>query len=282
MQIQDQIRSAYDEFTKKQKEVANYFYAFPERTAMQTTVQIAQAVGVSETSVIRFAYALGYANFSDLQREMKGELISHRAEPMAEETKDDNRLKQMISEEIGVLKLMRESVDFTQLSTLVRKIRDADRVMIFGYYGEHTVSFQLYLLLDSLRPNVFYYRENNDGFRQMAELNERSLVLATAFYPYSEGTLELLREVKPKNTHIFTFTDTPINEIALASDEVMLLKVTSLPETGFNVMSPIMMLFYCLSAEYLEVDRLKALYRLEAIPNQMVQPGTVKKKYLKG
>ena len=52
-----------------------------------------------------------------------------------------------------------------------------------GNYGEHTVSYELYMMLDAIRANVHYYRENNVGYREIAELNPRSVVISVATHP---------------------------------------------------------------------------------------------------
>ena len=71
MSVCKKIQERYDELSKAQKKVADYIAEHLEFAAMKTTVKISQAAGVSETTVIRLAYSLGYDSFSAFQNQIQ-------------------------------------------------------------------------------------------------------------------------------------------------------------------------------------------------------------------
>lgn len=276
MTVCEQIKKNYANLSKSQKKVADYIFANLEYAAMKTTVKISIEAGVSETTVIRLAYALGYDSFSAMQRQIQADVVERSRTRMMEGQGEQNEYQKMLSREAALLLEMRDGgLDFAQLRNIAARIAQADHVMVFGYYGEHTAAYQLYFLLDAIRPNVHYYRENNVGFRELAELNPKSVVISMAFRPHCPGTLELVEHSKSKGPYMIAITDTPLSPIGQCSDDVVSLTVERDPETGFNCMAPVMVYNQLLLAAVKDCMRDEALYRVRNVQNWLVQPGTV-------
>ena len=67
------------ELTPGQVKVANYICGNLEKVVYQTIAQIAKESGVSETTVIRFSYAMGFTSFSDMQTALQNEQLGSPA-----------------------------------------------------------------------------------------------------------------------------------------------------------------------------------------------------------
>ena len=276
MTVCEQIKKNYANLSKSQKKVADYIFANLEYAAMKTTVKISMEAGVSETTVIRLAYTLGYDSFSAMQKQLQADVITRSRARMMEGQGEQNEYQRMLSREAALLMEMRDGgVDFDQLRNIAARIAQADHVMVFGYYGEHTAAYQLHFLLDAIRPNVYYYRENNVGFRELAELNPNSVVIAMSFRPHCPGTLELVEHSKSRGPYKNANTDTPLSPIGQISDDVLTLSVERDPETGFNSMAPVMAYNQLLFSAVKSCMREEALYRVRNVQNWLVQPGTV-------
>lgn len=276
MDVCEQLRSSYTSLSKSQKKVADYLFRNLESAAMLTTVKIAIAAGVSETTVIRLAYALGYDSFKAMQKQMRSDLLAWRRVESLEEQGQQNEYQKMLSREISLLMQMRDgAICFDQLQNIAARIAMADHVMVFGYYGEHTAAYQLYFLLDAIRPNVHYFRENNVGLRELAELNPKSVVIAMAFRPYCPGTLGLVEQSRDKGPYVVGITDSALSPLARLSDETVVLSVAQDPETKLNGMASAMAYGQVLMAAVKNCIREEALYRVRNVQNWLVQPGTV-------
>ncbi len=272
MSVLDKIQQCYGLLTKTQRKAADYIFQNADLAAMQTSTQICQAAHVSNTTVIRLAYALGFGSFSEMQRQLKGEALQKIA-PAAKEPAGVNQMQQILSGEIEILKEMRDGlVDYQQIRGIARRLAEADRIMIFGYYAEHTVSYQLFLLLDSIRPNVYYFRQLEEGYREAMKLTDRSVLIAVSFKPYAPGTLRCIRQMKEYKSYVVSFTDSALCELAREADENVTLKTAADPVTGFNRMGPVMSFFFALFDEVTEVNRERALEYLRRVPSRLVQP----------
>ena len=241
--IREQIMMRYDALPKMQKKVADFILENPTRAAVMTTTKLGAAIGVSDTTVIRLAYALGYEGFMQFQKRIREDMLAQPEHIISEATIDTDHLNEyqrVLTEEIQLLSNMRSNLsNLKQLQVAAHHIAAADRVMIFGYYGEHTVAYQLYLILEALRPNVSYYRENSIGFREIAELNSRSAIISVLYHPYCPGTLELMEQVKKKTPYMITITDSAFSKGAQMSDCTIEIPIIGDAETHINSMTTV-------------------------------------------
>lgn len=274
--LTQRLRERYRTLTPSQRKAADYILAHEQLCAMSTAAEIARAAGVSDTSVIRLAYALGYGSYREMLRQLR------RKQEERERPPEKGTLAAVVQDEIRCLQNLAAAVDPARLRGIARRIAAADRVMIFGYYGEHTVSFELYLMLDALRPDVYYYRHNSMGLRELSLLGSRSVVLATAMSPYSHGTAYMVRKAREHNPYIIAFADDPGCPVAQGADECLCFSVGRDALTGINRMSPAMTLFFALMKEVAAVDEGAALARLQSTPGQLWQPPELEEHVLDG
>lgn len=273
MLVCSQIKKNYPDLSKSQKKVADYVVDHLEQAAMYTTVKISMEADVSETTVIRFARALGYESFSAFQKQLRMDVLERSKDWDLAKSGEQNHFQRILSRQASLLLEMRDrQIDFEQLQRIAEHIATADHVMVFGYYGEHTVAYQLYFMLDSIRPNVHYYRENSIGFRQMTELNLRSAVISVTFAPYCPGTLELMQETRERKPYMITITDSHETPAAKLSDDVVVFPLERDPETGINCMVPATAYCFLLMHAVKDCNKEEVLYRIKNVPSQLVQP----------
>lgn len=276
--IREQIMMRYDALPKMQKKVADFILENPTRAAVMTTTKLGAAIGVSDTTVIRLAYALGYEGFMQFQKRIREDMLAQPERIISEATIDTDHLNEyqrVLTEEIQLLSNMRSNLsNLEQLQVAARHIAAADRVMIFGYYGEHTVAYQLYFMLDALRPYVSYYRENSTGFREIAELNSHSAIISVLYHPYCPGTLELMEQVKKKDPYMITITDSAFSKGAQMSDCTIEIPIIGDAETHINSMTTVTAYINLLARAVKECSRDAVLRRVQTVQSQLVQPKT--------
>lgn len=276
--IREQILMHYDALPKMQRKVADFILENPTRAAVMTMTKLGAAIGVSDTTVIRLTYALGYEGFMQFQKQIREDMLAQSEHIISEASIDEddlNEYQRVLTEEIRLLSNMRSSLNnLEQIQVAARHIVTADRVMIFGYYGEHTVAYQLYLILEALRPNVSYYRENSIGFREIAELNSRSAIISVLYHPYCPGTLELMEQVKKKAPYMITITDSAFSKGAQMSDCTIEIPIIGDAETHINSMTTVTAYINLLARAVKECSRDAVLQRVQTVQSQLVQPKT--------
>ena len=273
-EVKDRILAQYDSLSRAQKKGADFIISNPDAAAMLSSIELGKRAGISEPTVVRLAYALGYGGFTEMQKQIQQDyLTSFHDEPQNSE--QTNEYEMMVESEIRMFRELQNYVaDPTKLERIAKTIVDADMVEVFGYYGEHTVAFELYLVLDAIRPNVHYYRENNIGFREIAALNRNSVVLSFLFDPYCPGTVELMQETKEKGATLITITDSLISPGARLSDEVVCFSLHQDSETGINSMAPAMLFIQLLLRAIKKIDHESVMERTRKVQSQLLQPGT--------
>lgn len=273
MTTSEQIQNQYKKLSKSQQKVANYIFSNPEQAAMQTMAEIAVTSGVSETTVIRLSRILGYGGFSAMQKQMQADLLQSSKTASFPATPVQNAYQGILNQELELLQAMRDGgVDYIQLQRAAEKIAGADYVMVLGYYGEHTAAYQLYLLLDALRANVYYYRSNNMGMRQLTQLNEKSVVISITFPPYCPGTLELVEQTKKQGSYMLAITDSPLSPCGQLADEVVTLQVGRESETQLNCMTTVNVYNQMLMAAVKDQIGEEALRVIRTGQHGLVQP----------
>ncbi|WP_376785292.1 MurR/RpiR family transcriptional regulator, partial [Siminovitchia terrae] len=75
----DKIKLKYHTLSSGHKKVGKYVLDQPQEVAMKSASQLGKVIGVSETTVIRFCYALEYSGYSELQIEVRKYLIFHKS-----------------------------------------------------------------------------------------------------------------------------------------------------------------------------------------------------------
>lgn len=273
-EVKARILSEYDLLSKAQKKAADFIISNFDAAAMLSSTKLSMRAGVSEPTVVRFAYRLGYDGFSDMQKQIQQDYLTSFREdsPISDAT---NEYENMVESEIRAIRELQSYVsDPTKLERIAKLVIDADIIEVFGYYGEHTVAYELYMVLDAIRPNVHYYRENNIGFREMAELNEHSVVISFLFDPYCPGTVELMKQAKEKGAALVVITDSLISPGAKLSDEVVCFSLRQESETGINSMAPAMLFIQLLLRAVKKLDHDRVLERTRKVQSQLLQPGT--------
>ena len=274
-EVKDRILSVYDSLSKAQKKGADFIISNFDAAAMLSSIKLSMRAGISESTIVRLAYSLGYEGFSDMQKQIQQDYLNsfHHVSPKNDTT---NEYEDLVASEIRNLQELQSYVsDPTKLESIARILIDADMVEVFGYYGEHTVSFELYMVLDAIRPNVHYYRENNIGFREMETLNPNSAVISFLFDPYCPGTIELLQQAKEKDAALITVTDSLISPGARISDEVVCFSLRQDSETGINSMAPAMVFIQMLLRAFKKLDHERVIERTRKVQSQLLQPGTI-------
>ena len=67
--FQQQIRNAYEHLTNIQRTIADYFLEHLDTIPFKRLEELADLIGVSTTSVIRFTRSIGYQGYGDMQQD---------------------------------------------------------------------------------------------------------------------------------------------------------------------------------------------------------------------
>ena len=140
------IQSQYTRFSKGQKLIAQYILKNYDKVAFMTACKLGEAVGVSESTVVRFANALGYSGYPKLQDALqeviKNKLTTVQRVDMVKEFNDDSAiLKKIVKSDMDNIKDTLEEIDEKAFEEAANRILKAKRIYIVGMRSSFTIAF---------------------------------------------------------------------------------------------------------------------------------------------
>ena len=131
------IQASFPTFSKGQKKIANTILTSYDKAAYMTAVRLGELVGVSESTVVRFATELGYSGYPDLQRAVQGlvrtKLTSNqRIEATNNRLGGGDVLDMVLSSDVEKIKYTLDNIDRKQFAGAVEAIKQAKHIYIIG------------------------------------------------------------------------------------------------------------------------------------------------------
>lgn len=218
--FQQLIKEKYQDLSPGQKKVAEFLVTSLEQSALYTISQIAREVGVSETTVIRLAYALGLNSFSEMQKMIREEMLSHKhhaslslSTSEEEEGKVTNIFTHAIQHEKKILDCLIDQLREEDIWKTVELLIKADRIFVGGFRESYTAAYWLSYKLNQLRDHVFVSSATGYHPETLADFTENSVVLLISLPRYSKEALVLAEQAKEQNATLIAMTDRPLSPI---------------------------------------------------------------------
>lgn len=224
------IQSQYTRFSKGQKLIAQYILKNYDKVAFMTACKLGEAVGVSESTVVRFANALGYSGYPKLQDALqeviKNKLTTVQRVDMVKEFNDDSAiLKKIVKSDIDNIKDTLEGIDEKAFEEAANRILKAKRIYIVGMRSSFTIAQYLGFYLGIILDSVHVIRTDmGDAFEQVVKINEDDVLIAISFPRYSKKSYQIVSYAKEKGAHIVSLTDSPFAPVASFTDNLLLVK----------------------------------------------------------
>ena len=224
------IQSQYTRFSKGQKLIAQYILKNYDKVAFMTACKLGEAVGVSESTVVRFANALGYSGYPKLQDALqeviKNKLTTVQRVDMVKEFNDDSAiLKKIVKSDMYNIKDTLEESDEKAFEEAANRILKAKRIYIVGMRSSFTIAQYLGFYLGIILDSVHVIRTDmGDAFEQVVKINEDDVLIAISFPRYSKKSYQIVSYAKEKGAHIVSLTDSPFAPVASFTDNLLLVK----------------------------------------------------------
>ena len=224
------IQSQYTRFSKGQKLIAQYILKNYDKVAFMTACKLGEAVGVSESTVVRFANALGYSGYPKLQDALqeviKNKLTTVQRVDMVKEFNDDSAiLKKIVKSDMDNIKDTLEEICEKAFEEAANRILKAKRIYIVGMRSSFTIAQYLGFYLGIILDSVHVIRTDmGDAFEQVVKINEDDVLIAISFPRYSKKSYQIVSYAKEKGAHIVSLTDSPFAPVASFTDNLLLVK----------------------------------------------------------
>lgn len=232
--VKERIRKQYGNLTASQKIISKFVIEKPNLIAIHTAKKIADLTNMSEATVIRFCYALGYTGYTQLQDEIKKTLLiaDPRRGPIQkyrdseEILTRDNYAEQVMQTDIAYLQQGLQQLDYGLLDQAARQIISANRIVVVGFRWCHIPAKWLFSTLNAIKGNTHLYTgavDNADYF--LTERDQEWLVIALSFPRHPAETVALVQSAKTLGAKVLAITEGELSPISQMAD--LLLKVTT-------------------------------------------------------
>ncbi len=220
-EISQRISKAFPKLSKGHKKIANAVVYQYEKVAYMTAAKVGQLVGVSESTVVRFASELGYAGYTEFQQAVQ-ELVRRKLTPnqRIEVTKQrmgkGDILETVMESDISKIKYTLANLDKATFSNAVNAILTAKTVYIMGARATEPIAKLLYYNLSLIFDNIRYVNptSSSEVFEQMFSIREDDVLIAFSFPRYSTKMVRGVKFAKSKGASVIVFTDSDISPLA--------------------------------------------------------------------
>lgn len=213
-----------NKFSKGQRIIAKYILNNYDKAAFMTAGKLGKIVGVSESTVVRFAAELGYDGYPSmrkaLQEMIRNRLTSVQRIEVAKSMIDDTDLvKSIIGSDMQNLQATLELLNHESFNNLIDAIVEADNVYIVGMRTSTSLSTFLGLYLKLLRGcvNVVQDTAASEIYEQIIRIGEGDLFIGISFPRYSSHTVDAMQFAKKMGAKTAAITDSsasPLDGIA--------------------------------------------------------------------
>ena len=219
--ISQRIRDIYSTLSKGQKKIANAILNDYDKAAYLTAAKLGALVGVSESTVVRFADELGFEGYSDFQRAVQ-ELARMKLTPnqRIEVTKArigrGDILEAVIESDISKIRYTLDKLDRDVFNKSVDAILGARNIYVTGARSTEALARLLSYNLSLIFDNVRFVNPTSSAevFEQMFSVGEEDTVIAFSFPRYSSKIVNAVKFARQNEAKVVVFTDSDISPLA--------------------------------------------------------------------
>lgn len=213
-ELLNNIEKNYETLSKRQKLLADYITKNYDKAVFLTAAKLGKIVGVSESTVVRFATQLGYQGYPEFQRALeelaRNKLNSiQRMEVTYGRISQSGILESVLQSDIEKIKQTLQAIDQNAFETAVDTILHAERIYIVGIRScaplANFLSFYLNLIFDNVTS--VHTNSASEIFEQLIRISEDDVIIGISFPRYSMRTLKALEFASHRKAKVITLTD---------------------------------------------------------------------------
>lgn len=270
------IDEKYTSLSKRQKLLANYVKENYDKAVFLTAAKLGEEVGVSESTVVRFATQIGYKGYPEFQKALE-ELVRNRLNSIQRMEVTYGRISQseilesVLQSDIEKIRQTLTETDHKAFEMAVDTILNARKVYVIGIRSCASLAsfFGFYLNLISDDVTIVTTNSSSEIFEQLIRINEEDVIIGISFPRYSMRTLKALEFASNRKAKVITLTDSVHSPMNLYSSCNLIAKsdMASIVDSLVAPLSVINALIVALCMKKQD-DVVKTLETLEQIWNE--------------
>ena len=218
-------------FSKGQRTIARYITESYDKAAFMTANRLGKTVGISESTVVRFAVDLGFDGYPSMQKAMQEMVLNRltavqRIEVANDRIGDQDVVSTVLHADIEKLRQTEDTLNRDDFQAAVNAILKAKRVYILGVRSVAPLANFLGYYLNYMFHNVHVVSGVSAGemFEKIVGVNPDDVVIAFSFPRYSASTTKGARYCHSAGATVIGFTDSKLSPLGQCCDHVLVAK----------------------------------------------------------
>ena len=216
-------------FSKGQRRIASYIEEHYDEAAFMTAAKLGEVVGVSESTVVRFAPQIGYEGYPYLQKAMQ-EMIRdklnsmQRIEVTTGRIGNDDVVESVLNQDIDKIKRTIDEISREDFKKTVDAIINAENIYVFGVKSASHIAGFLAYYLDLIFGNVHVLDSTSKTttFEKLFRISDKDVIIGISFPRYSTMAVEAMSFAHDRGAQVVAITDSMISPLVANADEVLL------------------------------------------------------------
>ncbi|RHW34919.1 MurR/RpiR family transcriptional regulator [Lysinibacillus yapensis] len=215
----DQIKKRFIRLSRGQRKVAQFVIDNPNVIATHIASDVGKLIGVSESTVIRFCYAMELSGFSELQEKIKqdlmgaGETKKDRPHPLISK-KQVNLLIDVMNRDVTSILNTMNIIGEEQFEHAVKLMHESSSLFVLGFRQSSPSASFLTCTLSNYRKHVKQIQHDVESIvQQISHMDENSLLFVIALEHLQEDTITISKLAKDKNVKVIAITHSSISPL---------------------------------------------------------------------
>ncbi|MDE5937737.1 MAG: MurR/RpiR family transcriptional regulator [Lachnospiraceae bacterium] len=208
------INEYYGRMSKGQKAISAFIYDHYDQAVFMTAAKLGDTVGVSESTVVRYAMFIGYNGYPEFQRDLEY-WVQNKINSVQKigakygKSSQSEILNSVLQADIEKIQDTIHNLDPTAFETAVDIILEAKTVYIMGVRSCEPLADFLQFYLNMIRGNVVLLKTTSvsETFEQMIRIDEQDAFVGISFPRYSMRTLKAMEFANDRNAKVIAVTD---------------------------------------------------------------------------
>lgn len=225
----ERIQRLHDTLSKRQRLIAEYISEHYDKAAYMTAAKLGEAVGVSESTVVRFAAEIGYEGYPELQSAMqeviRDKLTSvQRIDVASDRINSEDVLSGVLNRDIKLIKKTMEETSRESFNIAVNSIVNARKIYIFAVKSSFALARFLGYYFELIFGNVKIIETTSktEMYEQLFRIDKQDVLIGISFPRYSSSTMEAMYFASERGASVIAITDSMTSPVTGISDCVLL------------------------------------------------------------
>ena len=200
--------------SKRQKIISDYLTENYDKAAYMTAAALSETVGVSESTVVRFAAERGFSGYQEMQRCLRQITMTQstsvkRMEIASRQLGTGSVCDAVLKSDIRMIEQTMEELDREQFDSAVDAVLKAENIYITGVRSAASLAAfaDFYFILIFSNTRLINSADPADMFEQVLHIGEKDVIIGMSFPRYSKNIIKLLEYANKKGATVIGITD---------------------------------------------------------------------------